>query len=441
MTAWIFEDRTCECDRDKDKDKGEGVKLDNRYLLLDQLGEGGAGCVYKAKDLIEQKDVAIKLIHPELLKSEHAILRVKKEVEISSEFQHPNLASVYGYGVDRNGQFYLIMELVNGQTLQSLLRQQKILDPKRAINLLIQIAEGLSYAHSRHVIHRDLKPGNIIVGSKEPLFLKIVDFGFAKDVEPNKEKLDITQSGEVFGSPLYMSPEQCLGQKLDYRTDIYSFGCIMYEMFAGEPPLIGENVLATVAKQVSEEPRILNSLNPNVTKQIEGVTHKCLAKDPLMRYQTISQLLVDLKKIKDGKLASIHIPKAHKGSQTISTSKLRSNDSIDWKMVGAVVVSTLFMVLLVFSFNNYVTRSKSDSSRKIAPTEPVAPPIKTVSPQKVEREKETTHSPVTKSTSKTRSQTQRPTHTRQSIPASRKPSSAPVQSGVWDEMERMRKFK
>ncbi len=275
--------------------------LNDRYQLIKAVGQGAMGLVYKAQDLVSKETVAIKLMLSDIAFNDVALRRFQREVHTAAELNHPNLARVHGYGQDMNGQSYIVMDFVDGQNLEDIIKQEGKLEYRTALNIFIQICEGLLCAHEHSVIHRDIKPSNVIVlkDSSSEQVVKIVDFGFAKTIG-SADAVRLTQTGEVFGSPLYMSPEHCLGQELDGRSDIYSVGCLMYEALTGKAPLEADNVLATVAKQVKEEPASMRTLDPSLGESIDNVVLKCLAKEPLHRYQRIGDLMSALNQVKRG---------------------------------------------------------------------------------------------------------------------------------------------
>lgn len=392
MTAWVFQTQRCQCAKGATKqrqsvqsftkladpthqeqqvssrraDKSQEM-LDGRYTMLERIGQGGVGLVYRAHDSVSGELVAIKLMRAELAEHERALQRFRREVDTVCEVNHPNLGKVFGYGRDQKGQPYLVMELVTGENLEEILKKSNNgIEQKRAVNLFIQICEGLAVAHGRIVIHRDLKPSNVIIYKDDEgrEGAKIVDFGFAK-VEDAPDASRMTQKGEVFGSPYYMSPEQCLGQKIDSRSDIYSLGCLMYEVLTGQVPLLGENILATVAKQVSEEPVPPRELNPSVSEALESVVLKCLVKEPLTRYQTVTQLLDDLNKLKQGSLKSVHRSKRSVKSGGSKLENIRHRSGMDPGLLAGIVILNIVIlsVVVAFVFQN--------NSKTADPTAPV----------------------------------------------------------------------
>lgn len=277
--------------------------LEERYEVLCRIGEGGMGNVYKVMDKMLNKVFAIKVLRSDLAKDRNVVSRFKQEALAASRLTHVNLASVYSSGESRTGAPYLVMDFLEGPSLEQLLKKDGHLEPKKALNVFIEICDALEHAHAKGVIHRDLKPGNIILVDNEER-VKIVDFGIAKVLpKPGAETLKLTFGEEVLGSPIYMSPEQCRGDQLDIRSDIYSFGCMMYETVCGRPPFVGDNPIKTILKHLNENTAnlALHLKEAELPRGLEYIILKCLQKDPEDRYQTVFDLRMDLQNIKDNK--------------------------------------------------------------------------------------------------------------------------------------------
>lgn len=275
-----------------------GTTFNGRYEILTVLGRGGMSVVYLARHLIMKKIVALKVMHGHLANDENAVKRFRQEARAVSHFSHPHIIAVHDFGASESGQPFLVMDYVQGKSLASLLDTGK-LAPERALAIFVQATSALQEAHANGVIHRDLKPSNIMLldNDKEEDFVKIVDFGIAKLLpQEGEEYKKLTQTGETFGSPLYMSPEQCLAQPLDLRSDIYSIGCVMYEVLSGSPPLSGGNIYETIYKQINDLPPGLENAiaDKNLREPLEAVVFKCLAKDRNQRYQSMAALQKDL---------------------------------------------------------------------------------------------------------------------------------------------------
>jgi serine/threonine protein kinase len=223
-----------------------GRKLANRYQITRVIGEGGMGVVYEAYDSQVDRDVAIKVVRSECLSDTKFLTRFRREMEVTTRLRHPSTIRVYEHGSAEDGRPYMVMELLTGESLAERLERGKIPEIE-ALQHARQIAESLSEAHENGIFHRDLKPDNIFIESVGvSTVVKVLDFGIAGGLDATR----LTKAGEVFGTPQYMSPEQCNGLPLDHRTDIYSLGCILYEMIEGRPPFSAESPMATMLKHV-----------------------------------------------------------------------------------------------------------------------------------------------------------------------------------------------
>jgi len=276
-----------------------GTIIDKHYEIMSIIGSGGMSVVYVAKDIRLKKIVALKMMLPHLVANPLSMQRFQQEAEAASNLNHPNVVGVHNFGVSKSTQPYLIMDYCQGIALGALIAQSGRLDLDRAVPIFIQIASALAHAHEKGVIHRDLKPSNILVtqSSENRDLIKIVDFGIAKILpQEGREAAQLTQTGEIFGSPMYMSPEQCRGERLDVRSDIYSMGCVMYETLTGGPPIEGANMLEILFKHINEMPPRLTQTASGLPfpPKLEAIVFKTLAKDPNERYQTMTALREDL---------------------------------------------------------------------------------------------------------------------------------------------------
>lgn len=236
-----------------------GRILDSKYELLERLGQGGMGAVYRAKRLHIGDEVAVKVLHTDLSVEPHAIERFRREARSAAMITHPNVVSIHDFsdGQSSESPAYIVMEFVRGNSLRSLLKRHGRLSPSRAVDLMRDICAGLGMAHRNGVIHRDLKPDNVIVAAAshegEEERVKVVDFGIAK-LRNMPADFTVTQTGAIMGTIYYMSPEQCRGEEIDARTDVYSLGAMFYEMLTGAPPFRANNIGALISKHLTETP-------------------------------------------------------------------------------------------------------------------------------------------------------------------------------------------
>jgi serine/threonine protein kinase len=277
-----------------------------RYEVISRLGEGGMGQVYLVNQIFLKKEFALKTIDKGRL-SDIAIRRFQQEARTVFSLAHPSIIAVNDFGVLDDQTPFLVMELVKGETLGERLKRTGCLTLEQAIPIFVQACFGLAYAHECGVVHRDIKPNNIMLLKGMPLgtegSLKILDFGIAKfTAHEGGEMQALTRTGEIFGSPLYMSPEQCTGARVDHRADIYSLGCVFFEALTGAPPCVGESALATMMKHQTEKASTLKeaSLGADFPKAIEDIVAKMLAKSPDDRYQNLGSVAHDLGALRRG---------------------------------------------------------------------------------------------------------------------------------------------
>ncbi|HEY9720288.1 MAG TPA: protein kinase [Trichormus sp.] len=278
-----------------------GEVLAGRYRVISTLGHGGTGTVYKVEQIFLRHNYALKLLSAPLALT-NAEARFHKEAKACHYLNHRNLVKVHDFDLLHDNRPFLVMDLCEGPTLADLLKHQGSLPVERTLDLFIQICDGLACAHENGVVHRDLKPNNIIIINYDGNDLvKIVDFGIAKIIEGETiDNMALTRTGEIFGTPLYMSPEQCMSKAVDHRSDIYSIGCALFETLAGVPPFLAENTLMTMMKHQSEMPSTLReaSLGKQFPSDLERVVFKLLAKDPDQRYQSITGAKAHLERVR-----------------------------------------------------------------------------------------------------------------------------------------------
>ena len=267
----------------------EGKILGNRYEIIEKVGNGGMATVYKATDLVLKRYVAVKILRDEFTTDEEFIKRFETEAQSAARLVHANIVSIFDVGVD-NGIYYIVMELIQGKTLKEIIVEEGGPLPwKWSVNVAIQIASALEMAHKNNIIHRDIKPHNIII--TEDGVAKVTDFGIAKAVSNST----ITAFGTTIGSVHYFSPEHARGGFTDAKSDIYSLGVVMYEMVTGKVPFDADTPVSVALKHMQEDPVPPIELNPHLPEAVNKIILKALKKDPMLRYQTATELLQDLK--------------------------------------------------------------------------------------------------------------------------------------------------
>jgi tetratricopeptide (TPR) repeat protein/predicted Ser/Thr protein kinase len=272
----------------------KGSILCNRYEVLELLGEGGMGAVYKAADRELDRVVALKVIRPELASNPEILARFKQELLLSHKVTHRNVIRIYDLAEDL-GMKFITMEFIEGKDLRTLLHERNRLNPGEAVGVAKQVCCALEAAHSVGIIHRDLKPQNIMMDESGRIL--VMDFGLARTLGGD----GMTQTGAFLGTMEYMSPEQALGKELDQRSDIFAFGLILYELLAGERPFVAETALASLIKRTQEPARPVGELNAEIPGALGGIVNKCLERDVDARYQTVAEILGDLDNWTEGR--------------------------------------------------------------------------------------------------------------------------------------------
>lgn len=273
-----------------------------RFRVQSLLGEGGMGEVYKGRHEPLGDTVAIKVLKKEHAKDERMVARFRREARSTSRVQHRNVVSIFDMGQLDDGRLYLVMEYIKGRSLVEILDEEGALPVERALRLSVQIADAMAAAHSMGIMHRDLKPENIVViHTPEGEHVKVLDFGLARMVENNAPEDKITMSGEVFGTPVYMSPEQCFGETLSYPTDVYSFGACLFELLTGEPPFEGNNIVAIMLAHKNQSPRTPSAVYPDnhIPPELDALVLKCLSKTQTERFPTGVELARELRHVQD----------------------------------------------------------------------------------------------------------------------------------------------
>lgn len=272
------------------------------YQVLATIGTGGMGVVYKVKHKGAGTVLAMKVLKQELTADPINVKRFQQELKAASLINHPNVLPIYDNGVTDDGRPYLVMEYVDGYTLEEILQEEGFLDLERFVHIFSQVCDALMTAHEKRIIHRDLKPSNIMITVSETGFelVKVLDFGIARVFQKAaKDGARLTQLGEVLGSPLYMSPEQCLSQKLDERSDIYALGVVMYEALTGVTPFPGENPVEIIMAHLQKRPASMNNVRPdfNIPPELENLIFMCLEKEVSLRPERLQDVSAELQRV------------------------------------------------------------------------------------------------------------------------------------------------
>jgi beta-lactam-binding protein with PASTA domain/predicted Ser/Thr protein kinase len=260
--------------------------VDERYRVLNRIGSGGMADVYCAEDLQLGRRVALKLLYRRFAEDEEFVERFRREASSAAGLQHPNVVAVFDRG-EFDGTYYIAMEFLEGRSLKQIVRQDGALDPDRAIDIVVQILKAARFAHRRGIVHRDIKPHNVIVDDEGRA--KVTDFGIAR-----AGASDMTETGSIMGTAQYLSPEQAQGHPVDARADLYSIGVVLYELLTGRVPFDAESAVTIALKQVSEEPVPPSHYNPAVSDQLEDVVMRALQKDPAYRFADAEEFIVAL---------------------------------------------------------------------------------------------------------------------------------------------------
>lgn len=330
------------------------------YKVLGKLGEGGMGEVYKARDTKLDRFVALKFLPSQLTATDQDKARFIQEAKAASAMNHPNVCTIYDIQ-NHNGQLFIVMEFVDGKTLTN---KKDALSDKQKLEIGIQSAEGLSAAHDKGIVHRDIKPENIMI--RKDGIVQLMDFGLAKLYkESNVSRL--TKAGATVGTMGYMSPEQVQGLDVDHRTDIFSLGVVLYELFAGESPFKGMHETAIMYEIVNVDPPLLTSLKPEIDPELDRLILECLEKDPMDRCQSAAELARNLRRLKRVSTGS---RTASRIQQAVPVAKERKQEIKKWKIVSiALAVLCVSAIAVIFFFITLPRPDNDLTSYKYTPFE------------------------------------------------------------------------
>jgi len=304
-----------------------GRELDNRYTILEKLGQGGMGAVYRGSQHSVGRDCAIKVISANLVSEPDVIKRFLREAKLASRLSHPNAVAVLDFGQTEDGVFYLAMELVAGRTLDQVLKAEKVFKPERVVRIGAQVCDALEGAHALQIIHRDLKPANIMLLNRGRDHVKVLDFGLAKSVAPDQTSTTMTNAGALLGTPAFMPPELALGQPCDGRADLYSLGCVLYLLGSGRLPFVSNSAHELIAMHGTEPAPPMTGVPPALAHVID----RLLAKDPAERYQSATEAREALEAAVDGRMYTppVGVPVTHATNPSIGPFPKTTDDLVN----------------------------------------------------------------------------------------------------------------
>ena len=277
-------------------DQGPTI-FNDRYELHRKLARGGMSDVYLARDQLLDRPVAVKVLFPEYAKDETFVERFRREAQAAANLNHPNIVAIYDWG-QQSGTYFIVMEYIEGRSLSEIIHADGPLHPRRAAEITADVAAALGFAHRNGVVHRDVKPGNILISPSGQV--KVADFGIAQAITGGADQSNLTQVGAVMGTATYFSPEQAQGKPVDPRSDLYSLGCVLFEMLTCRPPFSGDTPVAIAYKHVQEPAPMPSSVGIAVPTALEAIVAKMLAKTPAQRYASAEDLRADLRNYLEG---------------------------------------------------------------------------------------------------------------------------------------------
>ena len=335
----------------------EGKTYGGRYEVIEKVGQGGMAEVYRARDDLLGRDVAVKVLAERLSNDRSFVERFRREAQAAANLSHPNIVSLYDFGND-DAAYFIVMEMIDGRGLEVVISEDGPLLPERAAEIAADVARALERAHTAGLVHRDIKPSNIMITSYGQT--KVTDFGIARALGDGEQTM--TQTGMVIGTASYLSPEQAQGNPVDARSDVYALGCVLYEMLTGRAPFQGDTPLSIAYKHVREDAEKPSTVNPDVPEALDAITMKALAKNPDNRYQTAREMQDDLQRFISGQ--EVHATPLLAGTTTVApaatgTQVIRQTEE-EWepepeeKNRAGIYVAAALLILGVFALLAYL---------------------------------------------------------------------------------------
>lgn len=323
-------------------DLDKEILIANRYRIIKKIASGGMADIYLGEDLKLDRQVAIKILSRNYAGDRNFVARFKSEAQVLAKLKHPNIVDIYDWG-KFDDSYFIVMEYVDGISLKELIDRKGALDPIVSTHLAVQICEALSFAHNNNLIHRDIKPQNILIASGK--HVKITDFGIAKSLNT-----DITKTLNIMGTAQYISPEQARGGVLDHKTDIYSLGIVIYEMLTGDTPFRGDTSIDISLKHINERPMKPSSLIVNIPVKLEKIVMTCLEKDPGSRYEDIDSLKRDLNNYLEDKPVLLGKGRKDFRKVNIFARKIRKNPTTTAAAAIAIIFFALFLTYSILFY-------------------------------------------------------------------------------------------